>query len=99
MEFNTICEKIENFGKENWLYLTTALAGEVGELCNLVKKFERDGFPKYDGGISEFYDKLDGEIADIFIYLVLFARVVGTDLEQAILDKIAVVKKRREGKT
>ncbi|MDP9998284.1 MazG nucleotide pyrophosphohydrolase domain-containing protein [Pseudarthrobacter sulfonivorans] len=61
-----------------------ALAGEVGELANLVKKFERGDFS---------YDRLmglvPGELADVLIYLIKIAYQSGLDLEQAFLEKLS----------
>lgn len=53
-----------------------ALAGEVGELCNVVKKIER-------GSIDEESARqcLVDETADVFIYLCNIAAVLGIDLE------------------
>jgi len=53
-----------------------ALAGEVGELCNVVKKVER-------GSVDEVSARqmLRDETADVFIYLCNVAAVLGMDLE------------------
>ena len=89
MDFKEIISKIENFGRPHYSYWGCALAGEVGELCNLIKKLERDG-QKIE--INHFAE----ELADIFIYTQLIAEVFEIDLEEAILNKIEIVKKRRE---
>lgn len=89
MDFKEIISKIENFGQPHLSYWGCALAGEVGELCNLIKKFERDGQK------MEIHQVGD-ELADIFIYLQLTAEVLQIDLQEAILRKIEIVKKRRE---
>lgn len=89
MEFQEITKKIENFGKDLLLYWSNALAGEVGELCNLVKKWERDG------AHTELWRKMGLELADIFIYCVLFARKMDMPLEDFILEKIEIVRLRR----
>jgi len=87
LAFRDIEEMIEWFGCDHASYLGCALAGEVGELCNLIKKLERDN--KFDE------DKFKEELADVFIYLVLMARWFGISLEEAIIEKIEVVKERR----
>ena len=60
------------------------LAGEVGELCNEVKKVDRAarGVPggKSDGDVA-------GEIADVLIYLDLVAMHLDVDLEAAVVKK------------
>jgi NTP pyrophosphatase (non-canonical NTP hydrolase) len=87
MEFKEIEKLIENFGKDDVLYWSNALAGEVGEYCNLMKKFVRDD--------SYPIRAIKYELADVFIYLILNARFHKIDLEQAILEKLEVIKKRR----
>ena len=55
------------------IYLSNALAGEVGEICNLVKKVYGGGTNKKDVSFSE----LAFEGIDVFIYLVLFFEIMG----------------------
>lgn len=66
-----------------------ALAGEVGELANLAKKFERGDF-----GFEYLMDQVPGELADIFIYVLKIAYQGGIDLERAFLDKVALNERR-----
>lgn len=56
---------------ENIRFFTLALAGEAGEICNLVKKEWRGTEPEY------FYAELVNEISDVFIYLCLLMANVG----------------------
>ncbi len=87
MKFTELEEMIDSFGCDQASYWGCAIAGEVGELCNLIKKLERD---------NEFdEEKFKEELADIFIYTVLIARWFGIDLLEAILEKIKIVKARR----
>ncbi len=60
-----------------------ALAGEVGELANLVKKLERGDF-----GFGELMASLPGELADILIYVLKIAYQSDVDLERAFLSKV-----------
>lgn len=57
-------------------FLALALAGEVGELCNLIKKEWRDG-------VDNREEQRD-EIADIRVYLELVAKCL--DMEGSKLD-------------
>ena len=66
-----------------------ALAGEVGELANIVKKYERGDF-----GYDELMELLPGEVADVFIYLVKIAYQSGIDLEDAFRQKLLENKAR-----
>ena len=63
-----------------------ALSGEVGELCNFLKKMSRgDKIPK---------EHLAHEIGDIMTYLSLTADALDVDLEKAIRQKFNIVSKR-----
>lgn len=61
------------------LYVAVALAGEVGEACNEVKKLQRD-----DKGAltNERRDKIVDELGDVLWYLTQFARELGVSLAQ-----------------
>jgi NTP pyrophosphatase (non-canonical NTP hydrolase) len=70
-------------------YLATALAGEVGETCNEIKKFLRGDFdndPDFKPSQVLMY-KLQKELPDILIYLVMLSTKVGVDLEAAYKEK------------
>jgi len=72
-------------------YWTTALAGEVGELCNMIKKMERVQRGGIDGGSSYTAKDIDKEmlkeeIGGIAIYLDLLASLLDIDLQEAIAD-------------
>lgn len=72
-------------------YWTTALAGEVGELCNMIKKMERVQRGGIDGGSSYTAkdinkEMLKEEIGGIAIYLDLLASLLDIDLQEAIVD-------------
>lgn len=59
------------------LYAATELAGEVGEVCNVVKKLEREarGLP----GSRTTLEKLEEEIGDVLICVDLLAIEYGID--------------------
>lgn len=67
------------------LYYSNALAGEVGELCNVVKKLEREKLGKI--GSRAALSDLAKEIADVQIYLDLLAHEAGIDLAEATREK------------
>jgi len=65
---------------------SNALAGEVGELCNVVKKIRRgDEIDVKDAG---------KELADIVIYADLLASRLGLDLGDCVRDKFNEVSDR-----
>jgi NTP pyrophosphatase (non-canonical NTP hydrolase) len=72
--------------KERYLWL--ALAGEVGEACNLVKKQWRDGFTQ------ERVEKLKTELADIYIYLRILESFYGLDVHACAQEKMKLVESR-----
>lgn len=70
---------------------SNALAGEVGELCNVIKKVRR-----HESGASTGYntpdmdalqDMIRDEIADVFLYLDLVAYYFGMSLPECIVPK------------
>lgn len=65
----------------------TAIAGEVGEACNFIKKRRRgdDAIP---------VETVADEFADAVIYIDLLCHRMGTTLEAAILRKFNVVSER-----
>ena len=98
--FKDIIKLIKDFSKQKTqykrLFFSNALAGEVGEYCNLIKKYER-GDISNETKFLKFRNNIRDELADIFIYLVLNSRVNEIDLEYAILDKIKTIEKRLKG--
>lgn len=82
---------------EQW---SNAAAGEMGEVCNAVKKLDRllsniggNNNPKSP---DEALQAIATEIGDTIIYLDLLAARLGIDLEHAIKDTFNRVS-RREG--
>ena len=78
---NGFNHKLDSWSLSDWM---TALTGEVGEAANIVKKLNRirDGIPgnKQEETKDQLEHDLCGELADIYIYLDLFAQRMGLDL-------------------
>lgn len=74
----------------------TAMAGEVGELGNIVKKLNRarDGLKGNKETPEQLRVMLAKEVADILIYLELFCQVAGIDLVAATRLKFNEVSER-----
>lgn len=66
-----------------------ALAGECGELCNVVKKLNRvrDGLRGNRESPEELRQMLADEIADVFLYLDLLAQSQRLLLEEVVRAK------------
>lgn len=93
-ELRKVNEKrsVEGFQVElkDWSLPTwgNAVAGEVGEMCNIIKKANRgDTLPN-------FKEDLGKEIADVIIYLDLLAAREGISIENAIVQKFNEVSDR-----
>ncbi|MEM5793706.1 MAG: MazG-like family protein [Candidatus Aenigmatarchaeota archaeon] len=75
-------------------YATIALAGEVGEFANTVKKILREfnfsrEIPKGE------YEKLKEEIIDVFVYFIKIAdQLLELDVEKEYLKKMEKNEKR-----
>lgn len=65
------------------LYIALALAGEVGEIANIVKKLERGDYT-----YSQAMMLLEDEAADVLIYLLKLSYQTRIDLEQAFVAKL-----------
>ncbi len=87
-------ESDELFGdlwrKGSRLYWATALAGEVGEVCNLVKKEARDNI--------DLSSQVGEELADVLITVSLMASSRGFDLEDLVVRKRQTVRERATSK-
>jgi NTP pyrophosphatase (non-canonical NTP hydrolase) len=70
---------------------TLALAGEVGEFANWIKKIER-GDVKLEDALTQH--ELRGELSDIFIYVLQLAGMLKIDLYKAYCEKRAINEKR-----
>jgi len=68
---------------------SNAIAGEVGELCNIVKKLERGDLTE-----SQAFGAMCWELADIVCYSDLFAGQIGAVLGEAVAAKFNVVSDR-----
>ena len=77
---------------ESWTPLEWggSLAGEVGELCNLLKKMRR--------GSKIKKSDLAHELADVITYADLVAASLDIDLGEAVIEKFNIVSKRWNSK-
>lgn len=83
-------EGFKTYDNVSILFFTTALAGELGELCNLIKKLERAKVGGLDAGTNHKVkditkELLEEEIGGIFIYLDLLASLLNIDLNKAVI--------------
>lgn len=80
---------IDDWAPEQW---TNALAGEVGELCNLIKK-------KYSRHEDIPRDDIEDEIGDVLTYLdILCTRLHGKNLEECLVTKFNKVSEKKSVK-
>lgn len=84
---------IKSWSLSDW---AVALAGEAGELCNVIKKMNRvrDGLVGNKAGEADFRTQLKNEIADVYLYLDLICAREGIDLAEAVRDKFNEVSER-----
>ena len=71
---------------QNW---ALAIAGESGELCNLIKKCLRGDFT-----IEEKRQEILDELADVITYCDLAISSLNADTGSAVIAKFDVVSKR-----
>lgn len=73
------------------IHHTLALAGEVGELANIIKKIDRGSLDPRQPRVR--FD-LSMELTDVFIYVLNLGALLGVDLEEAYKQKRAVNEQR-----
>jgi NTP pyrophosphatase (non-canonical NTP hydrolase) len=84
--FNSTGDQLGDWSESD---LGCALAGEVGELCNNLKKRRRKA-----GSVTK--KECGKEMADVLSYLLLLAEKMNIDLGKATIDKYNEVSKRRK---
>lgn len=79
-----------------------AMAGEVGEFCNIVKKIERGSLDFSEASVRY---QLAMELTDVYVYLLNLAGLLDVDLEQSYRivranndHRFLVQRKEREAK-
>jgi NTP pyrophosphatase (non-canonical NTP hydrolase) len=72
-------------------FMVLALAGEVGELANIVKKIERGTLSKKDAAVRR---ELAMEATDVFIYLMNVFKLLGVDPGKAYEQKRSINERR-----
>ena len=85
---------INSWSLSDW---ACAMAGEAGEVCNVVKKLRRaeDGLIGNTKTDSELKQDLADEIADTFTYLMCLASAANIDLETSFVKKFNEVSKKQ----
>ena len=74
-----------------------ALAGEVGELCNVLKKLHRGDYNTEE--MEKFKENAGDEIADVLIYLDLLSQRLEINLSEEMVRKFNKDSKKRGLKT
>jgi NTP pyrophosphatase (non-canonical NTP hydrolase) len=84
---------LESWSLSDW---GVALAGECGEVCDVIKKLNRvrDGMGGNKRAPTELRSDLADEIADTYLYLDLLAQAAGIDLGEAVKRKFNAVSDR-----
>jgi NTP pyrophosphatase (non-canonical NTP hydrolase) len=78
---------------ENLPFLCLALAGEVGELANVVKKIVRGSLDAKDAAVKR---QLDMEATDCLVYLLNIFGVLNVDPKKAY-DHVRLLNEQRFG--
>lgn len=90
-EYQDFCKKNHSPNiKDNPLYFTTGLAGEVGEVCEIIKKSHRDA-------CKPDKEALVKELGDVLWYLTNIATLYGITLKEAIEKNIEKLTARHGG--
>ena len=89
----TVTAGLKHYTKEDARFMAVFLAGEVGELCNLIKKewMEEFGVAKSQGDKK---DAIKYELADVRISLEILAKCFDVNLERACSEKLTICEAR-----
>jgi NTP pyrophosphatase (non-canonical NTP hydrolase) len=91
-----VFHKVDSWSPTDW---ATALAGEVGEACNEIKKLRRlDGADASQDTAEkreELRMKIGVELADVIAYADLLAARLGINLGDQVISKFNEVSKKR----
>lgn len=79
-------------GKLTPLFFTAELAGEIGELCNVVKKLEREALGLRGSRASQ--GQLEEEFGDALVCLSLLANCFDINLEHVTREKFNASSKK-----
>lgn len=84
-------EGFKTYDNQPITYWTTAVIGEFGELCNMIKKMQRVQLGGVDGGHSYTAKNITPkmireELGGTLLYIDLLASLLGVDLEEAITE-------------
>ncbi len=84
---------LESWSLSDW---GVALAGEVGELCNVIKKLNRvrDLMQQRETNEGMLQHNIKMEIGDVYVYLDLVARRAGLNLEDCVRDTFNRISER-----
>lgn len=86
---NTFGHTVEDWSLPEW---GNAVAGETGEMCNIVKKVHRGDMTLEEANEKEL---IANEAADMVIYLDMLCQRAGIDLNTAIVNKFNQVSEER----
>lgn len=85
----------ENFTHDiSPIWWTNAIAGEVGEACNIAKKISRGDYADDPRGMDTARRNLAIELADVITYCDLLMSHLGFDTELMLLKKFDIVSER-----
>lgn len=75
-------------------YFALATAGEVGEMCNFVKKLNRDADKYSAEDVVDLKKQIGFELVDSFIYILLMARSLNLDMDALVAEKRQILMDR-----
>ncbi len=97
MDADNYQEQVFEFGiypdkGNNWIYPSIGLAGETGEVSELIKRIIRDKNSVLD---EESRQKLKLELGDVAWYVAVLAKELGLSLNDVLAANIEKLENRR----
>ncbi len=78
---------------ENFFYPTLGLAGEAGEVCEIVKKIHRD---RGDVPSDEDRERISAELGDVLWYIAQVASEFNLDLDDVAAHNLEKLASRKD---
>lgn len=86
--------KVVGFNQKNHAVNMAGLTAEVGEVADILAKLHFGKKIKDTDNIDNLKEKLALEIADVCVYLVHIATSHDINIEDAVMNKCEIIKKR-----
>ena len=95
--YQQLCTETQIYPREHAVfYPALGLAGEAGEVANIIKKIMRDRKGDVNNLPGEVKDEITSELGDCLWYISALATDLGIGLDGVVVENIRKLQKRKE---